>query len=53
MMDMIEKFKDPTIMNDIVSVVMVNAIGNEEYALDTNGVFLDALPAFWSSFFDQ
>lgn len=53
MTDMIKKFKDHMIMKEPVSVDMVNSFGNEEHAVDTNGVFLDALSAFWSSFFDS
>ena len=53
MADMIDKFKDDTIMKDSVSVTMVNAFGKKELAVDAKGVFLDALSAFWSSFYDS
>ena len=50
MSDMIEVFKDPSIMEAHLKVTMVNAHGQEEAGSDANGVFRDALSAFWSAF---
>ncbi|KAK3700877.1 hypothetical protein QZH41_003040 [Actinostola sp. cb2023] len=53
MADMIGHFKDNTILSRHVIVFMVNAFADEENGLDNNGVFLDALSAFWSEFDDS
>jgi hypothetical protein len=53
MQDMIENFKDESIMQIHVKVVMVNSFGKEELGVDDGGVFRDALSAFWSSFYDS
>lgn len=53
MSDMIEVFKDPSIMEARLKVTMVNAHGQEEAGTDENGVFRDALSAFWSAFEDS
>lgn len=50
MSDMIEVFKDPSIMAAQLTVKMVNAHGQEEAGTDENGVFRDALSAFWTTF---
>lgn len=52
MADMIKHFKDKTIMSSHIIVVMVNSFAEEENGVDNNGVFLDALSAFWSEFYD-
>ena len=38
MRDMIELFKDETIMSCPISVVMINGLGKEELGLDNGGV---------------
>ena len=48
--EMIEVFKDESIMNSPVKVIMVNAFGKEECGVDDGGVLRDALSAFWCSF---
>lgn len=53
MEDMIEAFKDGSIMDSPVKVVMVNAFGKEEWGVDNDGVLRDALSAFWCSFYDS
>ena len=50
MSDMIEVFKDPSIMAAQLTVKMVNAHGQEDPGTDENGVFRDALSAFWTTF---
>ena len=50
MSDMIEVFKDPSIMAAQLTVKMVNAHGQEEARTDENGVFRNALSAFWTTF---
>jgi hypothetical protein len=52
MADMINYFKDETIIHKAIIVVMINVLGKEESGLDNRGVFRDALSAFWSSFYD-
>ena len=46
MADMISLFKDETVMDIPLNVVMINAFGKEEDGVDNNGVFLDALSSF-------
>ncbi|CAB4014462.1 40S ribosomal S2, partial [Paramuricea clavata] len=53
MQDMIENFKEKSIMQIHVKVVMINSFGKEELGVDDGGVFRDALSAFWSSFYDS
>jgi len=50
MSDMIEVFKDPSVVEARLKVTMVNAHGQDESGSDENGVFRDALSAFWSAF---
>lgn len=50
MSDMIEVFKDRSVMEARLKVTMINAHGQEEAGSDENGVFRDALSAFWSAF---
>ena len=53
MRDMISLFKDKAVVDKAINVVMINSLGKEEDGLDNNGVFLDALSAFWNSFYDS
>ena len=53
MQDMIENFKDKSIMQTPIKVVMINSFGREELGVDDGGVLRDALSAFWSSFYDS
>lgn len=53
MEDMIELFKDESIVHSPVKVVMVNTFGKEEWGVDNGGVLRDALSAFWCSFYDS
>lgn len=53
MKDMISLFKDKSIVDIPVNVVMINSFGREEDGVDNNGVFLDALFSFWNSFYDS
>ena len=50
---MIENFKDKSIMQTPIKVVMINSFGREELGVDDGGVLRDALSAFWSSFYDS
>ena len=50
---MTENFKDESIMQVLIRVVMINSYGKEEFGIDDGGVFRDALSAFWSSFYDS
>ena len=47
---MIEVFKDRSVMEARLKVTMINAHGQEEAGSDENGVFRDALSAFYSAF---
>lgn len=47
---MIDIFKDPTVLEDTLKVTMINDHGKEEMGADANGVFRDALSAFWTAF---
>jgi len=49
--DMVDAFKDATIMDAKISVSMVNEYGKDELGVDDGGVFRDALSAFWQEFF--
>lgn len=51
--DMINLFKDKAVVDTTLNVVMFNSFGKEEDGLDNSGVFLDALSAFWNSFYDS
>lgn len=51
--DMINLFKDKAVVDTTLNVVMINSFGKEEDGLDNSGVFLDALSAFWNSFYDS
>ena len=53
MLDMIQNFKDPSIMSIAIKVVMINSFGKEELGSDDGGVFRDALSAFWILFYDS
>ena len=53
MKDMISLFKDKAVVDIAFNVVMINSFGKEEDGLDNSGVFLDALSAFWNSFYDS
>ena len=53
MADMISLFKDETVMDTPLNVVMINAFGKEEDGVDNNGVFLDALSLFWAAFYES
>jgi hypothetical protein len=46
MQDMIENFKDESIMQIHVKVVMINSFEKEELGVDDGGVFREALSAF-------
>lgn len=50
---MVEIFKDESVMASAIKVIMINALGNEESGVDNQGVFRDALSAFWSQFYDS
>ena len=50
MSDMIEVFKDPSLMETHLKVTMINTQGKIEAGSDANGVFRDALSAFWTAF---
>ena len=50
---MTENFKDESIMQVLIRVVMINSFGKEEFGIDDGGVFRDALSAFWSSFYNS
>lgn len=50
MSDMIEIFKDSSLMEAYIKVTMINAHGQAEAGSDANGVFRDALSAFWKDF---
>ena len=53
MKDMISLFKDKAVVDIAFNVVMINSFGKEEDGLDNSDVFLDALSAFWNSFYDS
>ena len=53
MHDMIENFKDESIMRSTIKVVMINSFGKEELGIDDGGVLRDTLSAFWNSFYDS
>ena len=53
MHDMIQIFKDPSIMSTAIKVVVINSFGKEELGIDDGGVLRDVLSAFWSSFYDS
>ena len=46
MADMISLFKDETVMDTPLNVVMINAFGKEEDGVDNNGVSLTLFPHF-------
>ncbi len=50
--DMVEIFKDDSVMGSAIKVVMINASGKRELGVDNQGVFRDALSAFWTQFYD-
>ena len=50
---MVEIFKDESVMDCAIKVVMVNSSGKQELGVDNRGVFRDALSAFWSQFYDS
>lgn len=52
MKDMISLFKDIAVADTSFNEVMVDSFEKEENGLDNSGVFLDALSAFWNSFYD-
>ena len=52
MKDMISLFKDIAVADTSFNEVMVGSFEKEENGLDNSGVFLDALSAFWNSFYD-
>ena len=52
MHDMIQNFKDPSIMSTAIKVVVINSFGKEELGIDDGGVLRDVLSAFWSSFYN-
>lgn len=52
MKDMISLFKDIAVADTSLNAVMVDSFEKEEDGLDNSGVFLDALSAFWNSFYD-
>lgn len=52
MKDMISLFKDIAVADTSFNAVMVDSFEKEEDGLDNSGVFLDALSAFWNSFYD-
>ena len=52
MKDMISLFKDIAVADTSFNTVMVDSFEKEEDGLDNSGVFLDALSAFWNSFYD-
>ena len=45
-------FKDIAVADTSLNAVMVDSFEKEEDGLDNSGVFLDALSAFWNSFYD-
>ena len=49
---MISLFKDIAVADTSLNAVMVDSFEKEEDGLDNSGVFLDALSAFWNSFYD-
>ena len=53
MRDIVEIFKDESVMDCAIKVVMVNSSGKQELGVDNRGVFRDALSAFWSQFYDS
>ncbi len=53
MHDMIENFKDESIMQSTIKVVMIKFFGKKELGIDNGGVLHDALSAFWNSFYDS
>ena len=53
MRDMVEIFKDESVMACAIKVVMINSAGKQELGVDNHGVFRDALSAFWSQFYDS
>ena len=52
MKDMISLFKDIAVADTSFNEVKVDSFEKEENGLDNSGVFLDALSAFWNSFYD-
>lgn len=51
--ELIEKFSDIDIKHsNIINVEMYETNGSKESALDSGGVFRDALSEFWNSFYD-
>lgn len=50
MRDLIDIFKDPSVLEVQLKITMINCFGKEENASDVNGVFRDALSEFWRCF---
>ena len=50
---MIDIFKDLSLLNQHIKVIMINSSGKKEGGSDVNGIFRDALSAFWTLFKDS
>ena len=50
---MVDIFKDESVMECAIKIVMINSSGKQELGVDNRGVFCDALSAFWSQFYDS
>ena len=53
MKDMIDVFKDDSILSNPIQVVMINSFGKKEKGVDDGGVLRDALSTFWSAFYEH
>lgn len=52
MHDMINAFKDPTLIDASIEAVTINGHGEREKGQDLGGVFRDVLSGFWNAFFE-
>ena len=53
MKDMMDNFKDDSILSYPIKVVMINSFEKKERGEDDGGLLRDALSAFWSEFYDS
>ena len=50
---MIDIFKDRSLMDQNIKVILINSIVKKKEGSDVNGVFREALSAFWTAFEDS
>ena len=53
MKDMIDNFKDDSILSYPIKVVMINSFGKKERGEDDGGLLRDVLSAFWMEFYNS